>query len=427
MDIILGGLSMSKDNSDFFKQKNSWSLIKDRLLSGYLAPYMQKVLTTNKKICYVDCFSGKGKFDDGQPGSPLIALKIRDDCLSKTKIKVNKQCAIDMTFIELNYAPDLEINLAQYDNYYGKPHIVSGKYEEKIVEILKDKRGQNVFLYIDPYGIKALDTGLFDQFQTMGFNTFEMLINFNTFGFFRDACRVMSVDYKHDDALQGLDDLVEYDPSSVIGFDKPAEKLTSIAGGEYWKAIVQDYKAGYINGYQAEQRFSTEYKQRLKQRYGYVLDMPIKLKSGSRPKYRMIHVSDHEDGCYLMAQNMQNRKDELYTNIQSGGQMSLFDFMDSISQSVEGEWIRQEDIEKYVKDTVKKIDKELGITKFLAAFVNEYGLICDFKRIQNILAELEKKKEIVIERYPDKTEKGRVSTFWEEKGEKRVIIRRLKE
>lgn len=56
MDIILGGLSMSKDNSDFFKQKNSWSLIKDRLLSGYLAPYMQKVLTTNKKICYVDCF-----------------------------------------------------------------------------------------------------------------------------------------------------------------------------------------------------------------------------------------------------------------------------------------------------------------------------------------------------------------------------------
>lgn len=107
--------------------------------------------------------------------------------------------------------------------------------------------------------------------------------------------------------------------------------------------------------------------------------------------------------------------------------MSLFDFMDSISQSVEGEWIRQEDIEKYVKDTVKKIDKELSITKFLAAFVNEYGLICDFKRIQNILAELEKKKEIVIERYPDKTETGRVSTFWEEKGEKRVIIRRLKE
>lgn len=174
---------MSKDNSDFFKVKNEWSLIKDKLLGCYLTPYMQKILATNKKICYVDCFSGKGKFEDNQPGSPLIALKIRDDCLNKTKIEINKSQAIDMTFIDLNYATDLEVNLAEYNNGYGKPHIVSGRYEEKIIDILKTKRGQNVFLYIDPYGIRALDTALFDQFQTLGFNTFEMLINFNSFGF----------------------------------------------------------------------------------------------------------------------------------------------------------------------------------------------------------------------------------------------------
>lgn len=172
---------MSKDNSDFFKVKNEWSLIKDKLLGCYLAPYMQKILATNKKICYVDCFSGKGKFEDNQPGSPLIALKIRDDCLNKTKIGINKKQAIDMTFIDLNYASDLEVNLAEYDNGYGKPHIVSGRYEEKIIDILKTKSGQNVFLYIDPYGIRALDTALFDQFQTLGFNTFEMLINFNLY------------------------------------------------------------------------------------------------------------------------------------------------------------------------------------------------------------------------------------------------------
>ena len=54
---------------------------------------------------------------------------------------------------------------------------------KKILDILKNKRGQNVFLYIDPYGIRALDTALFDKFQTYGFNSFEMLINFNSFGF----------------------------------------------------------------------------------------------------------------------------------------------------------------------------------------------------------------------------------------------------
>ena len=76
---------MSKNNADFFKVKNPWSVIKDRLLQCYLAPYFQKVLTTNKPIFYVDCFAGKGKFEDGNPGSPLIALKVREECLRRAQ------------------------------------------------------------------------------------------------------------------------------------------------------------------------------------------------------------------------------------------------------------------------------------------------------------------------------------------------------
>ena len=53
---------MSKDNSNFFKKQNEWSVIKDKLLGCYLTPYFQKVLRTGKPICYVDCFAGKGMF-----------------------------------------------------------------------------------------------------------------------------------------------------------------------------------------------------------------------------------------------------------------------------------------------------------------------------------------------------------------------------
>jgi len=416
---------MSKDNSDFFKVKNEWSLIKDRLLGCYLTPYMQKVLKTQKKICYVDCFSGKGKFEDNQPGSPMIALQIRDDCLNKTKLRIDKSAAIDMTFIDLNYASDLAVNLAPFQNAYGTPNVVSGKYEDKILDILKDKRGQNVFLYIDPYGIRALDIGLFDKFNALGFNTFEMLINFNSFGFFRDACRVMSVSFENDTALQGLEDLVEYEPTSVGANDQSAKMLSGIAGGDYWRDIVRDYKDKKIDGYQAEQRLSTEYKKRLKTRYKYVLDMPIRLKAGQRPKYRMIHVCDHEDGCFLMAQNMQSRKDELYTNIQNRGQFSLFDMMSDFAQSTEGEWHTKDEVTDMVRETLKNSPKEIGITKFLAGFVNEYGLICEFKMIHDILDELSNAGIIAITRNPSKTPTGRVSAFWEEKGSNTVTIRRL--
>lgn len=140
---------MSKKNDDFFIDKKPWSEVKDQLLGCYFKPYVSKILHTYKPLVYVDCFAGKGKFDDGNPGSPLIALNIVNECLDTTTM-VDAQ--ISMTFIDLNYADELKENLKDYPWVT----VISGKYEDNIKEILKDKRGSNVFLYIDPYGIKAL-------------------------------------------------------------------------------------------------------------------------------------------------------------------------------------------------------------------------------------------------------------------------------
>lgn len=118
---------MSKDNSNFFKKKNEWSVIKDKLLGCYLTPYFQKVLRTGKPICYVDCFAGKGMFDDGTEGSPLIALKTRESCLQLTKIR-DKHGAIKTRFIELNHVLDegLETDYFQRLPYGDFNSVVQG-------------------------------------------------------------------------------------------------------------------------------------------------------------------------------------------------------------------------------------------------------------------------------------------------------------
>jgi three-Cys-motif partner protein len=312
---------MSKNNKDFFKSKNSWSEIKDRLLSCYLPQYFQKLLMTRKEIFYVDCFAGKGKFDDGNDGSPIIALKIREDCIKRT---MAQNACINTCFIDLNYADELKANIVDFCDNSGFLTVISGKYEEKIEQILSNKRGVNIFLYIDPYGIRALDSNLFDRFASYGFYSIELLINMNSFGFFRDACRVMKVDYKNDEALNNLEDIVEYDPTYISASQQSETLLCNIAGGDYWKDIVMDYKAKEFDGYEAEKRFSTKYKQRLREKYTYVLDMPIRLKPGQRPKYRMIHVSNHEHGCILMADNMASRSDELFIGCLRQAQMGHF-------------------------------------------------------------------------------------------------------
>lgn len=406
---------MPKDNKNFFKVKNDWSKIKDDLLGGYLPQYFQKVLITRHPIYYVDCFAGKGKFDDGNDGSPRIALQKRDDCLQRTTVQNGR---IDTCFIELNHAKELGENIFEYKNAKGTLTVVSGKYEEEIKTLLSNKNQYNIFLYIDPYGIKALDYELFNKFSTFGFNSIEILINMNTFGFFRNACRAMKVTaVQNDEAFSDLDDIVEYDPTEVDDSTQSEILLNSIAGGDYWKVIVNDYNSKTIDGYEAERRFSTEYKKHLQKMYTYVLDMPIRLKQKQRPKYRMIHLSNHEHGCILMADNMMNRKDKLFIDIQNQGQLSLF------AETMENEIINLHDIQQKMSCFLKRFPDGITTDKLLAAFYTEYGVLCKSGDIRDVWKAMEKENQIVVVRNPETTPKGKKSTAFSEK-DRTVTIRR---
>lgn len=46
-----GGIVMSKDNSNFFKEKKVWSAVKDELLRCYLVPYFEKLFRTRILYC----------------------------------------------------------------------------------------------------------------------------------------------------------------------------------------------------------------------------------------------------------------------------------------------------------------------------------------------------------------------------------------
>ena len=227
---------MAKKNNDFFVEKKAWSVVKDELLGCYFMPYVSKILHTYRPLVYVDCFAGKGKFDDGNPGSPLIALEVIDKCQESTSVESTQ---IEATFIDLNYADDLRNNLQQYPWV----NIISGKYEDNLANVLQGKERCNVFLYIDPYGIKALKCSIFDELSKKHFNSIELLINMNSFGFIREACHALGTSF-NDKAI--FDDLVEYDPSKMDKSYESIDELNAIAGGDYWQDIINQYKTGTI-------------------------------------------------------------------------------------------------------------------------------------------------------------------------------------
>jgi len=399
---------MPKDNSDFFKHKKIWSEVKDELLGCYMVPYFNKILSMGNPILYVDCFAGKGKFDDGKSGSPLTALQSLDKSIEAYHGRYPMP-TVSMKFIELNHYQDLDSNIPP--QHRGRCKVIGGKFEDNIKPLLQNamslNRALNVFLYVDPYGVKVLNATLFDSLAA-AFSTTELLINLNSFGFIREACRVKKVTFRErEDEI--FSDLEEYD-SSVLD---SIQELNDIAGGDYWQAIIDAYSTGKIDCYAAEKEFSQQYKERLRRNYTYVLDMPIRLKAGQHPKYRMVHATNHPDGCILMADNIAKRTDRLVIEIQSGGQLSL------MPQTAENEMVSEDMLMNRAKKLLEVTSMPTRLNKFLANFYNEYGVLCDLAQLSSgrsgsVLKTLEKNGYIDVQRTPAFTDKGKSSTFWQE-------------
>ena len=413
---------MSKDNRDFFVQKKIWSVVKDELLRCYLVPYFNKIFFTRKPILYVDCFAGKGKFDDGNDGSPLVALKCLDTSFQQSReAKIGVLMPqVMVKLIELNHAEALRKNIPVEHKH--RTEVIVDAFEKVIINelnrALRAYGDLNVFLYVDPYGIKALNMNLFQQLPDV-FSSAELLINLNSFGFIREALRVRKVALReNEDEL--LADLDEYEPSLL----QSVADLDRIAGGRYWADIIDRYSDGQIDIDEAEKLFAEQYKQTLRKHYRYVLDMPIRLRPEHKPKYRMVHATNHPDGCILMADNIFKRTDYLFVDVQRQGQLSLFEM------TPENDIVNENDLDDKMLSLIEREgrEKSLPLNELQAKFFDEYGVICSTKHLSSgregsALKRLESAKKIEVLRTPP-AKNGKPAKFWTEGRGQKIEIRR---
>ena len=241
----------------------------------------------------------------------------------------------------------------------------------------------------------------------------ELLINMNSFGFIREGCRVMGQQFKMDDD-SFFDDLVEYDPTKLDASDKSVEALNQIAGGDYWKSIIKQYASGQIDGYKAEEYFSEQYCQRLSESYTYVLNMPIRIHQNQHPKYRMIHATNHPDGCVLMADNICNRW-ELLKEIQTGSQLSFF------QEDINNQIIDASKIRDQVVDHFSGCDVWTSLTEAEAVFFAKHGAICKSGEIAKVLKSLEKEGRLLVDRNPAFSEKTKKPTSFMTEGHGKTV------
>lgn len=394
------------NTSDFFKEKKGWSLLKDMILDDYLKPYISKVLRLHKPLYIIDCFAGKGKFDDGHSGSPVIIANRIKEVLENQNNEAYPNKKIFGYFIEKKYANDLEKNMAEYKNC----QVLKGTYEENIKKLVDyEKLNEfSLFLYIDPYGIKSLDFSYFEQLKERKCPSLELLMNFNSFGFLREGCAAL----KNESVIMEYYDLPENVSDRIV-------KLNQIAGGEYWQKIIKD-KYNDLTMKEAEELFTQEYLNKLGNVFNYVIDIPIREKSNNIPKYRLFFGTNHTDGLILMADEMNKAwKKFIETEKLKTLQISLYELPEFPDMRLLKGYNPEEDIKNILSCCLEVDLKEIYVRMIL-----KYGVSYSKKEYEKMLKDMNKSGLIEVLRSPATTTNGKTTTYWDYK--KDIKIRLIK-
>ena len=365
---------------NFFDEKNDWSKHKDTLLNRYIVPYLVKVMTTKVDIITIDGFAGKGKFEDGTLGSPLIIK----DGIYKAKSISKSQTKIFPYFIEYEHAEVLRKNLSDKNAI-----VISGDYRKEAPKILSENKGKNIFLYVDPFGIKYLDFEIFKNLKPEDYNSIELLLNLNSFGFIREGCRLLKCKQEDFD-----DDLPEQQYESDTT-KNTIENMNKIANGDYWISIIKGYHNGDYDIFEAENRLLLRYKEELHKVFNYVYSIPIKKSKGRLSKYQMIFATNNKHGILLMADNMIdcNRRME---NDLNHGQLCLFDYEYSLTEC-----------QDFMLNELP--NKLTELKDFYVHLYKKKGFIYPTKDMNGALKTLESEGKVLIERYPATTKTGKTS------------------
>ena len=311
---------------EFFKEKKDWSKYKDLILDYYLQPYLQKVKQIGKPILVVDCCAGPGRFDDGQPGSPLIIM-------SHLQRLYERNFRVTGFFIEATKGlfQRLERNLRDAP----VPAILRcGGFQCFVREIAQLAQTHTVFVYVDP--LKPTDVffndlqPVYDQLKLGG--SVETFINFMSPNFLRGV-----LSFRNRVIVDGT---LQADHNLVLRWD-------AIFGGTYWQQIAYD---PFLSSHDKADKLADGYAANLQKWFKSVLTYPIREKyQHIWPKYHLIFGSRYPDAVELMNGAMVKARRELINK----------DFVDGYLFPIEPEkeMIIPDEIQQIVIETIRNIGK----------------------------------------------------------------------
>jgi hypothetical protein len=155
---VTGRESSVAASQPFFQQLADWSWYKHRILDKYLQIWVYHLARTRRHLAFIDACAGEGMYEDGQPGSPIIAIRWNDEPLLQRhhgSLEVHA-CGADPESAE-------RLRLAVRTWAERTPplvHVYNRKFESLLPELLQRTRSIPSFFFVDPYSLAPLQSHL---------------------------------------------------------------------------------------------------------------------------------------------------------------------------------------------------------------------------------------------------------------------------
>ena len=156
--------------NSLFKEKEEQTVTKHSILANYLQPWAKIISTHFTRAYYVDAFAGRGEYESGEEGSPVIAANI----LTRWQKRLLQFYCICIEKNRERYK-SLVASLQSFNNIIGL-ETYSNEFLDVIETVLAKIGRHPAFFLIDPEGFSGMDFNKIESILSQPHK--EILINF---------------------------------------------------------------------------------------------------------------------------------------------------------------------------------------------------------------------------------------------------------
>ncbi|MGW0171811.1 three-Cys-motif partner protein TcmP [Streptomyces sp. NPDC003343] len=301
----------SGTGGDYWKDKALPSVFKHELLKRYLPQFggMTGSQSHDKRVVYLDGYAGEGRYENGEPASAEIALRVASHFRARHGITV--ECFF--TEAQQKSFERLYLVVEHYRASKVLAHAHRGEVDAVLNSVVQRAVRAPLFLFLDPCGLVLPQIRLVDVLarqRPQKKPPTELLMNFSMMAVWRLGGHVRS----------------------PKGNERSLQRFDDVCGGTWWREYFAEAAAPTAKEGAAEdaiEAVAAEYSRLLAQRTDmFVQSVPVSHDPHKRAVYRLVFATRSQYGLWVFGDSVARARDEWWKTLdareESEGKLALW-------------------------------------------------------------------------------------------------------